>query len=317
MSDNDERFDFAEFFGYGKDSSQESCKNSTFNDDEQLCDNCLRDEKISEFTPSEKLNEKQINDKCVFNDEIVTLSGDSTEASARKLARESSDSIYGRGVNIAVENDWLELTCASGPSDIENSDEEDVKETKFEENTNVFNEKSEDSANKSSKNVEKLGKKLGRKGMIAAALAVIVIIAAVCAFSFGGADVTEWWTSVKKEALGVFGVKTTENIMVVSAISTVGSVSCGDIVVRGGTLAVTFSAGKVRNVTNSSVSLEYDENTEIIFNALKDVKVVSGQVLSRFDILGYYDEAYTVNIYFKGKKVENVALIGNSIVWEV
>lgn len=292
----------------------------------------MREDSLKKGEKAEFYGKNQRNTTCggrAYGD-VVALGEDSS--AGRILAKEGASSIYGSGVNVAVENDWLELSYVQRKyGKTGNSEENDKESGEFREEKGVYGEKNENDESekaeesnceenagaKIGRGAKNIGKRLGKRGILAASLALIIILAAFCAFSFGGADATEWWTAVKKQALGVFGINAKENKLVLSAISTVGSVDGGDIVINGGTLAVALVGGKVKTVTDSSVTVEFDADTEIVYGLLKDVKVISGQVLSCYDILGYYDESYVVNVISKGKKVENVAVIGNSIVWEV
>lgn len=333
MNGND-KFDFAEFFGFGSNGENrtESNQNAANAEKTELFGNTGEStENKAEFDLREIIDDRgdtaegeDKKQRVYDNDDIVSLSDNPDSLASRRLAKESSSSIYGSGVSIAVENDWLELSYTgrnyvheendSKPVEVEEQKETEKIDEPIAEKMSVDDKEAKGGF---VKGVEGLGVRLGKKGIATAALAVIVILAAICAFTVGGVDAVEWWSTVKREAMGVFGIEARDNKVVVSAISTVDSVANGDIVIKGGSLALTFAEGTVKNVTDSSVTVEYSSDTEITYNMLKDIKVVSGQILSCYDILGYYDEAYTVNIYCNGKKVENVAVMGNSIVWEV
>jgi len=257
------------------------------------------------------------NENKHYNEEIPLNTKDS-DAAKEKIATECGG-IYGKEANFAVENDWLDLSYVERKyveiPEAEKQKEEEVQEEEYH-SEDEMNDNNENNSNKEGI-LNRFISKIGKKWAIAASFALIIVIAALCAFTIGGVDAQQWWSDVRREALDVFGVETPSNKFTLSAISTIDSISGGDIVISGGSLAITFTDGVVKNVTDTSVTIEYSDDTQIVYSSLKDIQVVSGQVLSCYDIIGYYDEMCIVNIFHNGKKVENVVEIDRTVIWEV
>ncbi|MEG1710371.1 MAG: hypothetical protein RR054_02995 [Clostridia bacterium] len=226
-------------------------------------------------------------------------------------ATEDFPNVLNKGANIAVENDWLELCYAERY--IPKSEESKVtqeQEKEQDKNETVPVKRKRISA------AAYIGK-INKKGLITAGAVAVVIIAVICAFSFGGVNAKSWWNDVKTGALTVFGVKANKNKIDLSATTLVDSITNGDIIIKGGQLSLTLSDGTVKTVTDNSVTIEYDKNTCITYSSIKDIMVIAGQKVSKFDIIGKYDEMCIINVIYQNEKVINVAKINNAIVWEI
>lgn len=105
--------------------------------------------------------------------------------------------------------------------------------------------------------------------------------------------------------------------MTLSATTDIDSISEGDVVVKGGRLVLTLTSGKVCEVTDSSVSIQADKNTVVVYGNMSEIAVVAGADVNEFDILGRYEEMTTINVYYRGVKITDIVEANRQLVWQV
>lgn len=236
-------------------------------------------------------NEKD--DAETLFDEVVFGETESVRVSA------VADDCVIHGDNIAVENDWLEMRYVKRQEGVE--------------------EKQRKKADKEKKpHKEKSGFKFDKNFFTAkrvtAAVCVLLVVVALGVFLIGD---NAWSEDFKKAALTVFGAESPINTMDLSATTDIADIENGDVIVKSGRLALTLSDGVVANVTESSVSVQLDQNTVVVYSNLKDITAVSGQVVKKYDIIGRYEEMSVINVYFRGVKITDIVEAGRQLIWQV
>ena len=126
-----------------------------------------------------------------------------------------------------------------------------------------------------------------------------------------------WAEELRSAALAVFGADSDINVMTLSATTDIDSISEGDVVVKGGRLVLTLTSGKVCEVTDSSVSIQADKNTVVVYGNMSEIAVVAGAEVNEFDILGRYEEMTTINVYYRGVKITDIVEANRQLVWQV
>lgn len=85
----------------------------------------------------------------------------------------------------------------------------------------------------------------------------------------------------------------------------------------GGRTALAFADGKVTEVTDTSVTVQIDEQTSIMYTELTTVYVVLGQNVSSNELIGKYDGSFCASISDNGQTVKDVVASEDFIVWNV
>lgn len=106
------------------------------------------------------------------------------------------------------------------------------------------------------------------------------------------------------------------NVMTIPSNADV-SVSDGDIVLTGGSLAVNFQKGTVKEITDTSVVVSVSDNFDIVYSNLSEVMVKAGDAVEQYGVLGKYGENAVVNLIIGGQKVTGVSADGYTIKWSV
>lgn len=91
----------------------------------------------------------------------------------------------------------------------------------------------------------------------------------------------------------------------------------GTIVIKGGKVANCLLAGKVIGVTASTVTVEVDADVKMIYSNLTNVVVVVGQQLTKFDVVGKYQDTTTVNVLYNDQLVTQIVGSDSSFEWNV
>ena len=193
------------------------------------------------------------------------------------------------GENIAVENDWLEMRYTADRTDVKKESREEKQE-------------------------KRVRRRMRKEPEERAALLVIVVLAAAGVFFMAEEG---WAEELRSAALAVFGADSDINVMTLSATTDIDSISEGDVVVKGGRLVLTLTSGKVCEVTDSSVSIQADKNTVVVYGNMSEIAVVAGADVNEFDILGRYEEMTTINVYYRGVKITDIVEANRQLVWQV
>ena len=211
------------------------------------------------------------------------------------------------GENIAVENDWLEMRYTADRTDVKKESREEKQEKRV---RRRMRKEPEERAERSDGKLK--GVFTAKK--VVAALLVIVVLAAAGVFFMAEEG---WAEELRSAALAVFGADSDINVMTLSATTNIDSISEGDVVVKGGRLVLTLTSGKVCEVTDSSVSIQADKNTVVVYGNMSEIAVVAGADVNEFDILGRYEEMTTINVYYRGVKITDIVEANRQLVWQV
>lgn len=95
------------------------------------------------------------------------------------------------------------------------------------------------------------------------------------------------------------------------------AVSNGDITLTGGSLAVNLKDGKVKETTETSVTVNVGENFDIVYSNLSEVMVASGDTVTQYQVLGKYGDSAVVNLIIDGQKVTGVTADGYTVSWQI
>ena len=85
---------------------------------------------------------------------------------------------------------------------------------------------------------------------------------------------------------------------------------------NGGKAALSFTAGKVVATGDNSVTVEMDDNTDIVYNNLTDIFVKTGDVVSVNSLLARYDGSFTVTVMVNDTAVDVVGS-ETQLTWNV
>ena len=92
-------------------------------------------------------------------------------------------------------------------------------------------------------------------------------------------------------------------------------VTSGDVTLSGGTIAVNFVQGKIKDVTESSVTVFADNGLELVYSNLSEVLVTKDDVVSQYQVLGRYDDSAVVSLLQDGQKITGVTADGYTLSW--
>lgn len=85
----------------------------------------------------------------------------------------------------------------------------------------------------------------------------------------------------------------------------------------GGRAVMSFTAGKVVEATENSVTVAMDDNTNIVYQGLSDVYVEVDAIVSANSLLGKYDGNFTATISVAGETVKQVVGSQSQLTWNV
>ena len=212
----------------------------------------------------------------------------------------------------SYENDWLEVKYAT-PKQM---DEEQMKKQ------NVFAKTLSKAKQKFAKNKKevacKQNKKVGFAKRVLKPVGVCAIIALLVAgvFFVDGGFVGDVFSYAKdalvSENISDQNLSTTKLTLPANATVTVQD---GNVLLRGGSLAVNLFEGKVTDVTESSVTVCANDGLGVVYSNLSQVFVQKDDVVSDFFVLGKYDESATVNLLQDGQKITSVSADGYTLSW--
>lgn len=166
--------------------------------------------------------------------------------------------------------------------------------------------------------------KLGKlnKKIVAIVAAVVLCVAMLAAMLFIDGNFTSDVFGAVKAAYSstVFGTTQTEPVtakIILPCNVTLQDVSeDGVATFTGGRAVMSFTSGKVNEVTENSVTVAIDENTNITYQGLAEVYVSLGSEISANALLGKYDGEFTATISVSG---ETKQVVGSptQLTWNV
>ena len=95
------------------------------------------------------------------------------------------------------------------------------------------------------------------------------------------------------------------------------TVTNGDIMLSGGTLAINFKEGTVTDVTETSVTVSVGDKFDIVYSNLSEVLVELGYSVAQYHVLGKYEDNAMVNLIVNGQKLTGVYADGFTLKWQV
>lgn len=229
----------------------------------------------------------------------------------------------------AVENDWLDVTFTQAQKPDENAMAALGRESKIQRKNPfakvkiLFARKKEEKAqSKNSENALPFEvKKTGRAKSVfkrvwkpVAACAVIALVLVGMRFVDTGfvGDVFNYAQTTFTSNIN--GESQNENIMTLPSNATV-TVENGNITLSGGTLALNLQNGKVKDVSETSVTVSVSDNFDIVYSNLSEVLVNAGDEISKYHVVGKYGENAVINFIVDGNKVIDVTADGYTVTW--
>lgn len=86
---------------------------------------------------------------------------------------------------------------------------------------------------------------------------------------------------------------------------------------NGGRAVMSFTAGKVVEATEDSVTVAMDENTQIVYQGLAEIYAQIDSEVAANALLGKYDGSFTATITIAGETVKQVVGSQSQLIWNV
>ncbi|HPG92080.1 MAG TPA: hypothetical protein PK675_01570 [Clostridia bacterium] len=157
------------------------------------------------------------------------------------------------------------------------------------------------------------------KNLLVTVGALVIIVGIVCGMIFinGGTDIFE--TAKMAYISTVFGNSNSadQKRMVTLPVNAVvqGVESDGTVEIGGGTLCMNLTKGSVIAVTETSVTVEIDEDINMVYSNLTSVLVQDGQTVDENTVLGKYDGTVKVNVIIENTVITNIVGTDKSFEW--
>ena len=170
------------------------------------------------------------------------------------------------------------------------------------------------------KNVKRI--KLSRPMKIVAIALLCVAVLAAMLFIDGnfGKDVFQTAKAAYSSVLSIFDKGAPEEVSATIAIPSnhnLVDINDGVATFEGGRATLSFTAGKVIDATESSVTVAIDDDTAIVYDNLTTVFVTIGDTVSVGSLLGKYDGTFTATITQSGETVKDVIGSETQLTWNV
>ncbi|MCH5151470.1 MAG: hypothetical protein J1F65_02285 [Clostridiales bacterium] len=209
------------------------------------------------------------------------------------------------GVNSIVcdaeENDWL---------DVSYSERKYVQEEQPKSNKRKFNFKFK---------FPKINLKL-RKPLQIALIAVLCVALLAAMLFIDGNFASDVFQTAKAAFSGsVFDANDTQNVSAsisIPANANLLDVADGVATFDGGRVTVSFTDGKVVNVTETTVTVAVDDDTTITYGNLTEVFVAIGDTVSVNTLLGRYDGTFTATVAVSGQ-IKDVVGSESQLAWMI
>ena len=109
---------------------------------------------------------------------------------------------------------------------------------------------------------------------------------------------------------------TAQTLAIPANVNLVG-VEDGVATFDGGRATLSFTAGKVTEVTETSVVVAIDETTSITYDNLTTVYVAVGDTVAVNSLIGKYDGTFTATLTVSGETVKDVVGSETQLTWNV
>ena len=209
------------------------------------------------------------------------------------------------GVNSIVcdaeENDWL---------DVSYSERKYVQEEQPKSNKRKFNFNFK---------FKKINFKLRKPLQIALVAVLVVALLAAMLFIDGNFASDVFQTAKAAFAGSVFDLNSAQDVTATIAIpanANLVDVADGVAIFDGGRATVSFTDGKVVDVTETTVTVAVDDSTTITYGNLTEVLVSVGDTVSVNSLLGRYDGTFTASVAVSGQ-VKDVVGSETQLAWMV
>ena len=164
--------------------------------------------------------------------------------------------------------------------------------------------------------------KIRRPIKIAAIAVLCVALLAAMLFIDGnfGRDVFQTAKAAYSSVLSIFDKAEPQDVSASIAIPSnhdLVDVNDGVATFEGGRATLSFTAGKVIDVTETSVTVAIDDETAITYDGLTTVFVQIGDVVSSGSLLGKYEGTFTATISQSGEIVRDVVGSETQLTWNV
>ena len=171
---------------------------------------------------------------------------------------------------------------------------------------------------KNANGVKKISKPL--KIVAIAVLCVAVLAAMLFIDGSFGKDVFQTAKAAYSSVLSIFDKAEPQDVSATIAIPSnhnLVEINDGVATFEGGRATLSFTAGKVIDVTENSVTVAIDDETAITYDNLTTVFVTIGDTVSAGSLLGKYDGTFTATITQSGETVKDVIGSETQLTWNV
>lgn len=152
-----------------------------------------------------------------------------------------------------------------------------------------------------------------------AAIAVCCVAALAALLFIDGNFTKEVFNTVKAATASVFTrqpAQVSANIAIPVNVNLV-DVKDGVATFNGGKATLSFTDGKVTDITDNSVTIQIDDKTTITYDNLQTVFVAVGDTVSANSLLAQYDKQFTATINIGGEAVKDVIASESQLTWNV
>jgi hypothetical protein len=91
--------------------------------------------------------------------------------------------------------------------------------------------------------------------------------------------------------------------------------SDGTVSLTGGSICLNLAKGKVKSVTEKSVTIEIDQDIYYVYSSLTEVMVKEGDTVELYDVLGKYQGTLNINVVINNTVVTNITGTSTSFEW--
>lgn len=157
------------------------------------------------------------------------------------------------------------------------------------------------------------------KKMRIAAIAVCCVAALAALLFIDGNFSKEVFNTVKAATASVFTrepAQVSANIAIPVNVTLI-DVKDGVATFNGGKATLSFTDGKVTDITDNSVTIQIDDKTTITYDNLQTVFVAVGDSVSVNSLLAKYDKQFTATINIGGETVKDVIASESQLTWNV
>ena len=159
------------------------------------------------------------------------------------------------------------------------------------------------------------------KPMKIVAIAVLCVAVLAAMLFIDGEFATDVFQAAKA-AISTSVFSTGEQNVNAKTVTIPANVSLVDVVdgvatFGGGRATLSFTAGTVSEVTDTSVTIAIDESTSIKYDNLTDVYVQVGDTVAVNTLIGKYEGTFTASLSVSGETVKDVIGSESQLTWNV